>query len=72
MSLVIRKLWVETVIDEYLSSVTYKLCGLERLFFKVALKTRSNTFLRHNLAHSRCSVNSRDCTPILSSARVHP
>lgn len=34
----------ETAIDAYLSSVTYKLCGLERLFFKDAIRTRSNIY----------------------------
>lgn len=34
----------ETAIDAYLSSVTYKLCGLERLFFKDAIRTRSDIY----------------------------
>lgn len=60
--------------DAYLSSVTSKLCGLERLFLKVAIRievTYTN-YSSHNLAHSRCSINNSDYMSVLLSDRVDP
>jgi len=66
--------WVETAKVTYLSSVISKLCGLENLRFKVAIRIEVayTHCLAHTLARSRCSVDSSDYTPGLWSDRVNP
>ena len=66
--------WVEKAKVTYLSSVISKLCGLERLLFKVAVRIEVayTNCLPHTLACSRCSVDSSDYTAGLWSDRVNP